>query len=67
MSLRDSVIGSSRRVAVMAMSICTVRGVSRNCAERNAVTGNGSPIGVPLASSNRRPQTFATPVRFDTK
>ena len=66
-SLRDSLIGRSRCVAVMAISICTVRGVNRNCADRNDVTGNGSPIGVPVESSNRRPQTFATPVRFDTK
>lgn len=52
---------------VMAMSICTVRGVSWNCADRKDVTGNGSPLGRPVASSNRRAHTFATPVRFDTK
>ena len=51
----------------MAMSICTVRGVNWNRAVRNDVTGNGSPIGVPVTLSNRRPQTLATPVRFDTK
>ena len=50
-----------------AMSICTVRGDSWNFAERNDVTGKGSPTGVPVASSIRRPHTFATPVRFDTK
>ena len=66
-SLRDSLIGRSRCVAVMPMSIWTVRGVNSNCADRNDVTGNGSPIGVPVALSNRRPQTLATPVRFDTK
>ena len=39
MSLRDSLIGRSRCVAVMAMSIWTVRGVNWNCADRNDVTG----------------------------
>jgi hypothetical protein len=48
-SLRDSLIGRSRCVAVMAMSICTDRGVNRNWADRNDVTGNGSPIDVPVA------------------
>jgi hypothetical protein len=66
-SLRDSLIGSSRCVAVMAISICTVRGVSTNCADRNDVTGYGSPMGMPVELSNRRAHTFATPVRFDTK
>ena len=30
------------------MSIWTVRGVNANCADRNDVTGKGSPIGVPV-------------------
>ena len=34
-------------MGVIAMSIWTVRGVNTNCADRNDVTGNGSPIGVP--------------------
>ena len=54
-------------MAVTAMSMRTVCGVNWNCADRNDVTRNGSPTGVPVALSNRRPQTFATPVRFDTK
>ena len=49
------------------MSICTVRGVNWNCADRNDVTGKGSPIGEPVELSNRRPQTFVTPERLDTK
>ena len=56
MSLRDSLIGRSSVVAVMAISICTVRGVNTNCAARNDVTGNCSPIGVPVALSNCRPR-----------
>ncbi len=54
-------------MGVIAMSIWTVRGVNTNCADRKDVTGNGSPIGVPVEVLNRRPQMFATPVRFDTK
>ena len=49
------------------MSICTVRGVSTNCADRNDVTGNGSPAGIPVVTSMRRPQTLATPLRLETK
>jgi hypothetical protein len=66
-SLRDSLIGSSRCVDVTAMSIWTVRGVNWNCADRNEVTGNGSPMGLPVEISKRRPHTLGTPVRFDTK